>query len=266
MKKAISRLFGGGRRAKKEQDDFVERKDVYVDKKNKSYSFSTVTTLKSDLNQSRDFFADGPPDHVVDLDDFVDTARCCPANMKWSDFDDVEKLVDGTSAELYYAQYIGQPVIIKMIKEEDEANEYAIAEFDMEHSILEHADHPHIVRFVGAGRDPRKFIVMEYLNEGTLGDFLSHNEKRRKEGREILGPTMDFKEALMKGLQLAEGMEYLHSKCLPGVAIVHRDLKPDNIGIMDGNIKVFDFGLSIAIRERSRATEAYDMTGCTGTM
>jgi serine/threonine protein kinase len=63
-------------------------------------------------------------------------------------------------------------------------------------------------------------------------------------------------------VQLARALAFLHN-CTP--VVVHRDLKPCNL-LLDsaGNLKVCDFGLS-KIKEKIELTEAYQMTGKTGT-
>eukprot|EP01042_Synura_sphagnicola_P008920 gene8920-11443_t len=49
--------------------------------------------------------------------------------------------------------------------------------------------------------------------------------------------------------------------------IIHRDLKVDNVGVAtDGILKLFDFGLSRCVLKRQKETEAYKMTGGTGTL
>jgi hypothetical protein len=48
----------------------------------------------------------------------------------------------------------------------------AVHEFDVEHGILVRVSHPHIIKIMGAGRIPRRFVVLEYL--GRFG--LVHND------------------------------------------------------------------------------------------
>jgi serine/threonine protein kinase len=44
-------------------------------------------------------------------------------------------------------------------------------------------------------------------------------------------------------LQVAQAVEYLQCRAIPGAMVLHRDLRPDNIGLAeDGTIKLLDFG------------------------
>lgn len=44
-------------------------------------------------------------------------------------------------------------------------------------------------------------------------------------------------------------------------------MKPENIGLTkDGKLKLFDFGLAACVHARTSATQAYEMTGYTGSL
>ena len=70
------------------------------------------------------------------------------------------------------------------------------------------------IRFLFLSRIHEKkgiFVVMEYMNYGSLTSFLHNNSRRLEE-----------KIPLLK--DVAEGMAFLHSVC----KVLHRDLKSDN--------------------------------------
>lgn len=53
-----------------------------------------------------------------------------------------------------------------------------------------------------------------------------------------------YEELLRQGLQLAQGLRYMHHDAMPGKLVMHRDLKPDNVGFdSNGNLKLIDLGL-----------------------
>ena len=125
-------------------------------------------------------------------------------------------------------------VAVKTLRDTDMVNLFEDAEI----RLLQRARHPRLVMFVGAGyidNDEKRgiFVVMEYMNYGSLTSFLHNNSRRLEE-----------KIPLLK--DVAEGMAFLHSVC----KVLHRDLKSDNCLLVKnpktGKIrcKVGDFGLS----------------------
>ena len=106
--------------------------------------------------------------------------------------------------------------------------------------------HPRIVGFLGAGEliDPPRpgekysrrglFVVLEYVAGGDLSDRL-----KEAAGDTILLP---WKVRIQCALDIAEGMEYIHSK-----GRVHRDLKSMNVLCdLEGRCKIADLGLATA--------------------
>jgi serine/threonine protein kinase len=126
----------------------------------------------------------------------------------------------------------------------------------MELELLSKIHHPNIIKVAGAGSYPRKFIEVEYLAGGTLHDLLKSR-----------GGDLEVGKALSMARNVAFALKYLHEDFHPEATIIHRDLKPQNIGFTaDGQLKLFDFGLVSCVQRRSCSSQAYAMTGFTGTM
>ncbi|MGH2584063.1 MAG: protein kinase domain-containing protein [Dehalococcoidia bacterium] len=83
------------------------------------------------------------------------------------------------------------------------------------------------------------YLVMEYVPGETLAEVL------HQRGR------LTVEETLAVCLEVARALDAAHAK-----GIVHRDLKPQNIKIIEGEVKVLDFG--IAKREGSAGLTAAD--------
>lgn len=83
----------------------------------------------------------------------------------------------------------------------------------------------------------RLYILMD-LADGSLRDRLNECLNKNK------GP-LPLLEALKYVKQAAEALDYLHGK-----GIQHRDIKPENILLVEGNVRVADFGLARPQRTR----------------
>eukprot|EP01038_Epipyxis_sp_PR26KG_P016052 gene16052-21797_t len=181
---------------------------------------------------------------------------------------DIKHLADGSNANVFMARYNNEKVIIKMIKEEVQLDQVAVHEFDLEHGMLARMSHPHIIRVLGAGYFPRRFIVLEWLGGGSLNSILMEHQSKVGLAQKLFRkPSFTYANLLSKARDMAEALDYLHRTCHPGATILHRDLKPDNIGFMaDGTLKLFDFGLCTCVKSRESSTTAYKMTGYTGSL
>ena len=184
-------------------------------------------------------------------------------------FEDKKFLASGSNADISVARLHGERVVIKMIKEVVQHDRLAIHEFDVEHGLLARIDHPHIVKILGAGFYPRKFLILQYLGGGTLQSKFDISRKGRSAISRLFSKkrTFTFEETLRIARDLAEAMDYLHSRCHPEAMLVHRDLKPDNIAFTeDGRLVLFDLGLCTIVRRGGSADTVYEMTGGTGSL
>lgn len=197
-------------------------------------------------------------------------ASSVPTDLPWSTFHSIEHRIDSSSCHIYTASWGERQVILKLIKADRINSPVAVAEFETEAAVLCRLRHPHIVRFLGSGHQPRRFLVLELLDGGSLSHALGVRvDKDQRSWRKYFS----YLDALRLARAMADGLCYLHSHWHESITIVHRDLKPDNIGFTrDGNIKIFDFGLCSVVRSAKqgvgteRQPDTYEMTGNTGTL
>ncbi|KAH9313642.1 hypothetical protein KI387_022269, partial [Taxus chinensis] len=109
-------------------------------------------------------------------------------------------------------------------------------EFQAEIAVLTKVRHRHLVALLGYCVDGNeKLLVYEYMPQGPLSQHLFDWAQTG------ISP-LDWKQRLTIALDVARGVEYLHS--LAQKSFIHRDLKPSNILLGDDmRAKVSDFGL-----------------------
>ena len=151
----------------------------------------------------------------------------------------VYKAVD-TSLDRVVALKVMNPLLV--------ANEQFFRRFKAEAKVLGRLKHPNIVGvFTLRHTEDYLFIVMEYVNGGTLMDLILHHE------------AIPWHNTLPIIQQTLNAVDYAHRQ-----HVIHRDIKPRNILISRSGIaQVTDFGLA-KIQDLSAATHALTKTGITG--
>jgi serine/threonine protein kinase len=128
--------------------------------------------------------------------------------------------------------------------------------FKREISVLAMIEHVHVVRFYEAGRLETHatgeviWMALQYLEGPTLRQII------RERGGRI--PAEDI---IRWGKQMADGLAAVHA-----LRVIHRDLKPENVAIVNGDVKIFDFGISKMAEWGAKTTDHKIRLGTAGYM
>ncbi|KAJ0673251.1 putative protein kinase RLK-Pelle-LRR-I-1 family [Helianthus annuus] len=130
---------------------------------------------------------------------------------------------------------IGKSVAIKRIlsREDGQAEQGFLSEID----LLTRCKHPNIISLLGFSRESNEMIlVYEYASKGSLSDYIGNKGKSN---------NLAWTQRIQICLDIAHGINYLHTPMEGKPRIIHRDIKSDNI-LLDENMtaKLADFGLS----------------------
>ena len=106
-------------------------------------------------------------------------------------------------------------------------------------SILRALNHQSIVKLIDVrSTENRFYLIFEYCSGGTLEAY-----RKKKQGKVLME---EESREIVK--QIAEAMIFCLDRETP---IIHRDLKPANILMMNGMVKISDFGFARIVENNS---------------
>lgn len=116
--------------------------------------------------------------------------------------------------------------------------------FEREAVAASTLNHPHILTVHEIGEtDGHPYLVTEFVDGGTLADWVSSARRSRGEILELLSG-------------IADGLAAAHD-----AGIIHRDIKPQNVLVMrSGHAKLADFGLARLIADTDASAESVTTT------
>ena len=180
---------------------------------------------------------------------FVTKIKEAIGYMKFSDFYEIKEVIGKGKfgvVNLGIHKKTQQQVAVKIINKDSIKTLEDKELVRIEIGILKLCHHPNVVRLLDhLENEDYIFIVMEYIEGGTLGQYFKKK-------------NFNFSERQASSImsQIASGVKYLHT-----YGIVHRDLKPDNIMITQQNdfgvIKIMDFGLSKIVSTQEKMIDGY---------
>src|SRR3954469_3630821 len=123
----------------------------------------------------------------------------------------------------------GQPVAIKMVKEQMTGDEVFLKRFKREAEIAQRIQHPNVVEVVATGdHEGMPWAAQRFIGGGSLEERLDR------------WGALDLHQVIAIFKEVAAGLDVLHEN-----GLIHRDLKPGNILIDErGNPFIADFGLA----------------------
>ncbi|XP_028807016.1 serine/threonine-protein kinase STY13-like [Neltuma alba] len=195
--------------------------------------------------------------HHPDLAAIIDQAKIHGWYIDPLEIQMEEKIGQGTTAEIYRATWRGYDVAVKCLSAEFfRTNAHGVVFFAQEVDTLSRQRHRFVLQLMGACLDPphHAWMVTEHVRT-TLKDWL-HGPGKRRRDRQV--PLPSLKDRVMRALEIAQAMQYLHEQ---KPKVIHRDLKPSNIFLDDAlHVRIADFG-----HARFLADQEMALTGETGT-
>lgn len=166
----------------------------------------------------------------------------------------------------------GRRYACKHLKEDllSRPDEFQIAatELAYEAHMMSSFDHPNILKIRGwaqngissfeNGRHDSFFLLLDLLDE-TLDQRI---ERWNQEQAFLDQRTASIRllEKLQILIEIASALDYVHDH-----GVIFRDLKPNNIGLLNGTVQLFDFGLSRELPALDTQTP-FQMSGKVGTI
>lgn len=159
----------------------------------------------------------------------------------------VAPLGEGGMAAVYkaYQPSMERHVAVKVLPRHMSTSEEFVNRFRREAKLLAQLQHPHILPVFDYGEaDGYPYIVMPFINSGTLADLLRKQQLSLPEVRRIM-------------TQLGDALGYAHAR-----GMIHRDIKSSNVLIDErGNCLLTDFGLARMSESATQITSSGAVMG-----
>ena len=172
---------------------------------------------------------------------------------KLADFQIVRPLGKGHfgSVFLVTSKLTNKLYAMKEIQASKYSSQEELNQVEKEIKLLENLRHPHVITYFNSFKENGNiYIIIEYINGGSLEELLLKNIEQKKRI-----PEKTLWDLLIQSLS---GLLYLHEKR----KIIHRDIKPDNLLLdSEGHLKISDFGVSAI-----KSDEVDDLLKCHGTV
>lgn len=176
------------------------------------------------------------------------------------DYNLIKQIGQGSLGSVFLAEhrFMKQQYILKVLPEELSSDRGFIQRFEDEISLLTSLEHPNIVKIHNISYAQGQYflvtdcVVDEFGETTNLAQYMLARVKHLDE------------ETLFRILyQIADALDYAHSKKTNGKGIVHRNLKLNNILVTKGkagiDVILSDFGLMRVIGPAAVLTRTYKM-------
>lgn len=161
------------------------------------------------------------------------------------DYNIIKSIGQGTLGAVFLAEhrFMKRQYVLKVLPEELASDRGFIQRFEEEVSLLASIDHPNIVKIYNVSFSQGQYFLVTDCIVDELGE--TTNLAQYVMG---LGRPLEEEELFHILKQIAEALDYAHSKNIGSRSMVHRCLKLNNILIGKGrqglDIHLSDFGLS----------------------
>ena len=136
-------------------------------------------------------------------------------------------------------------VALKRLKSSTE--QHVKESFEKEVKFMSRLCNKNVIRLLAICSSNNPFIVLEYMSQGDLNQFLQSRVLASGGDRPCTKDCISSSELVFISLQIASGMKYLSS-----LRFIHRDLATRNCLVGDDlEVKIADFGMSCSLYSSS---------------
>jgi len=167
-----------------------------------------------------------------------------PIHINPKDIRSPQFVAQGSFGTIYRATCKGNPVAVKKILKEQNSGKSVpqrMREVFLELHVMHRLNHPYVLKLLGVSAF---FPAANQMQEMYLGIVLEMCDGTLQKLIQDRGRQLSFDEKTRLAQQVLMAGAYLHSQ-----NIIHRDFTTENILLLNGNVRVADFGCARKISE-----------------